>query len=190
MKFLKYLLFLLLAIVVIFLALGMFTPSITYDSEVVIDKPAAEVWAVMNDESKMSNWLPGYVKSELVSGTRNTVGAVSKVYFNEAGQETVMTETITAITPNERLAMDFSIPDFMDMAYELVAKEEGGKTTMTSSTTTTGNGMMSKSIVAIMKGAMSDQEDTNMMALKKLAEENTTDYFPETKIQGVLEIQE
>ena len=126
----------------------------------------------------MSGWLPGFVKSEPVSGTPGTVGAVANVHFNENGTETVIKETVTSLVPNEKLGMTFSVEDFMDMEYEISTREVDGKTTMTSKTTTVGNGLISKSIVALMKGTMQTQEDTNMAALKKLIEENTTDYFP------------
>lgn len=175
MKYLKYLLGLIVLVAIIFFGKGLLTPSISYENEIVVNKSAAESWAVMSDESKLSQWIKEVKKIELVSGTANTVGAVSNVYVDEGGQEMVMKETITKLTPNELMAMTFTM-DFMDMEYEMHMKEEGGKTTITSKSTTTGNGIFAKSMLSFMGGSMKAQEDNNLSNLKKLIEENTTVY--------------
>ncbi|WP_109300021.1 SRPBCC family protein [Aquimarina sp. AU474] len=181
MKYLKYLLFLVIILVLVFIGKGLLSPTVFYESEVVVDKPVNESWAVMQDESNLPKWIKGFKKSELTSGTANTVGAVSKIYIEEQGQEMVMEETITAIQPNEHLAMSFTM-DFMDMDYEIFFKEKEGKTVISSKSTTAGNGMINKSIVSFMSGAMKTQEDENLNSLKKLIEENTKDYFPKAVI--------
>lgn len=178
MKILKYLLLLILLLIVLFFAKGLLTPSVSYESQVVVDKSAKEAWAVMSDETNLPKWLDGFKKAELVSGTPNTVGAVSKIYIEEGGKEMVMQETITAAKPYELMAMDFTM-DFMDMAYEMHLQEKDGKTTMTSKSTTTGNGLFAKSMVSFMGSVMKTQEDNNLNKLKDLINENTKNYFPE-----------
>lgn len=175
MKYLKYLLFVVIAIALVFFGKGLFTPSVYYESEVVINKPVKEVWAVMSDESKLPDWIEGFVKTELVSGTPNTVGAVSKVYVQDQGQEMVMEETITKIKPEELMAMTFTM-DFMNMDYEISMEEKDGKTSIKSKSTTVGNGIFAKSMISFMKGSMKDQEDKNLNKLKLIVEENMKNY--------------
>ncbi|MEP0265375.1 SRPBCC family protein [Dokdonia sp.] len=175
MKYLKYVLGLILLIAIIFFGKGLLTPSINYESEIVVNKSVEESWAVMSDETKLSQWIKEVKKIELVSGTANTVGAVSNVYVEDGGQEMVMEETITKITPNELMAMTFTM-DFMNMDYEMHMKEEGGKTTITSKSTTTGNGLFAKSMLSFMGGSMKTQEDNNLNNLKTLIEENKKKY--------------
>ena len=50
-------------------------------------------------------------------------------------------------------------------------------TRINSSTTTEGNGLCSKSIMALMGGALKQQEETNLSNLKKTIEQNTKDFF-------------
>ena len=150
MKYLKYLLVIIIVLVLAFFAKGLFTPSISYQSEVIVNKPVKEAWAVMSDESKLPEWIIGFKKSELISGTANTVGAVSKIYIEEGGQEMIMEETITNIIPNKLLSMTFTM-DFMDMDYEMSLKENDGKTHITTKSKTTGNGMFAKSMVSYEK---------------------------------------
>jgi len=176
MKIIKYLLIALAVIAVIFFGRGLLTPSVTYGSEVIVEKSAKEAWAVMSDESKISQWIQGYIKSELVSGEKNTVGAVSKIYVDDNGQEFVMQETITAVKPNELLAMTFSM-DFMNMDYKMELEETGDGTKIRTTSTTTGNSLFAKSMVAFIQGSMKEQEDKNLNNLKRLIDDNTTDYF-------------
>lgn len=178
MKYLKYAIGILFLLVLVFIGKGFLTPTISYSSEVVVDKSIKEAWAVMNDESKISQWLKGITKVEHVSGEKNSVGAVTKYTFDENGQESEIIETIKEIRSNEYVAMDFNMEGVMNMDYRVDFSEKGGKTHITSSTTTKGEGMFMRSMVSFMKGSMQTQEDENMGNLKKLIEENTTNYFP------------
>ena len=65
-----------------------------------------------------------------------------------------------------------------------------GETHVKSSTITKGSGMFMRSIVSFMKNSMQAQEDENMNNLKKLIEENTTNYFPVPVLETVEEDQE
>ncbi|WP_299220140.1 SRPBCC family protein [uncultured Aquimarina sp.] len=178
MKYLKYLLYLIIVLALIFFGKGFLTPSVSYESEITVNKPANESWAVISDESNLPKWLEGFKKTELVSGTANTVGAVSKIYVEDRGEEIVMEETITAIKPNEHMAMTFTM-DFMDMDYEMFFKEQDGKTMINSKSMVKGNGVFAKSLISFMTGSMKEQEDENLSKLKELIDENTKNYFPE-----------
>ncbi len=179
MKYLKYLLGIILLLVLLFIGKGMLTPSISYDSEITVNKSVKEAWAVMNDESKLSQWLKGIKTIEHVSGEKGTVGAVTRYTFDQDGQESIILETIKSLKPEEHIAMDFEMEGVMNMDYKVNFSEEDGKTGIKSSTTTTGAGMLMRSMVSFMQGSMQTQEDENMGNLKKLIEENTTDYFQE-----------
>lgn len=179
MKYLKYILGAIVLIVLIFLASGLLTPSITYESEIVVDKPLEEAWAVMNDESKIDQWLKGITNIEHVSGEKGKVGAVTRYTFTENGQESTIVETIKAFEPNDFVEMDFEMKDVMLMEYRVDFEEQEGNTQIKSTTNNIGQGIFMKSMMSFMKGTMKDQEDENMANLKKLIEENETDYFPE-----------
>ncbi len=171
MKYLKYLIILILVLGIAFIAKGMITPSISYETEIVVNKPVQESWAVMSDESNLPKWIRGFKKIEPVSGTPNTLGAVSKVYIEEEGTEMIMEETITAFKENEHMAMSFTM-DFMNIDYEMFFKDQGGKTVITTKTNTTGNSMIAKSMLSFMSDGMGKQEDENLNNLKNLIEGN------------------
>ena len=190
MKYLKYLLGIIAILSLLFIGKGMLTPSLSYNSEIIVDQPINEAWAVMNDESKISQWLKGIKNVEHVSGEKGTVGAVTKYTFDEDGQESTVLETIKTIRPNEHISMDFLVEGVMTMDYQVDFTEKNGKTHIKSSTVTKGIGIFMRSMLSFMKGTMQDQEDENMNNLKVLIEGNTTNYFPASVVEVVEEVQE
>lgn len=181
MKILKYIAIVIAVLFIGFLLLGLLKPEVSYDCEIVVDKPLAEAWAVTQDEAKMSEWLPGFQKVEHVSGTPGAVGAVSNVYFITEGQEMTIQETITKIVPNETIEMSFT-SDFMNMDYKLNMTPVDGKTKISSNTTTIGNSIISNSMMALAGSTIKAQEETNLVNLKKAIEQNTKDYFPKPEV--------
>ena len=55
MKALKYILIALGILLVLFLAMGIFNDTVSYGSEVVVDKPVEEAWAVSQDETRYAD---------------------------------------------------------------------------------------------------------------------------------------
>ena len=180
MKILKYTVAIIAILVIVFLLIGQIKSDISYECEVVVEKPIAESWEVIQDEEKLSEWLPGLQKIEHISGTPGTKGAVSDVHFDVDGEQMVIRETITDIVPNESISMTYQ-SDFMDMDYKLAVASMDGKTKISTSSVTWGNGIFSKSIMAFMGGSFKTQEETNLSNLKKTIEENTKNYFPVEK---------
>lgn len=181
MKILKYILVIIVILLIAFLLMGFIKPELTYDCEIMVDKAVSESWAVAQDEAKMSDWMPGFQRIEHVSGTPGEVGAVSNVYFDDNGKEMVIKETITEIVPNESISMKFE-NDFMDMDYKMELTPMDGKTKILTSTTAKGNGIFSKSIMALMGSTLKGQEESNLGKLKKTIEENEKDYSPSEKV--------
>lgn len=169
MKILKYIGLFLLVLILAFFANGIFNPSVSYTCETKVNQSKETMWGIMNDSSKAAQWITGFKRTELLSGTAGTVGAVSNIYIDNQGQESVIKETMKEVVPNQKVAMLFEV-GFMDMDYEMNLKESGGKTTVQSITTVRGNGIFAKSLIPLMKGGMIKQEQTNLDKLKALAE--------------------
>ena len=167
MKYFKIVFGLLILLPLVFLAIGFVKPSVSYESRVTINSSVDESWKVMTDPSLLSEWLVGYKRTELISGEAGTVGAISNIYFDQNGKEVVIKETITNVVPQKMIGMNFE-NDFMDMVYQIEIQDVDGKTQIDSKTTAKGNGLISRSMTALMKGALVQQEDTNLHKLKDL----------------------
>lgn len=183
MKFLKYLIYLLVALVLIFLAVGWMNPSVSYGHEVVADKPVIEAWAVSQDESKYSQWLDGFESIELLSGEHGKIGAKYKVVVDPGdGQAKFeMIETVVSIEEFDHVTMNFD-SDFMDFEQTMTFEEADGKTSVKTDSKVMAKNIITRSMFAVMEmfgGSFKKQEAKNIEALKKLIEENTTDYYPQ-----------
>ena len=181
MKYIKYFLGFIALLVLLFITKGFINPSISYSSQIVVEKSLQESWAVMSDQSKIDMWLKGIKDLKHISGEKGTVGAVTQYTFDQNGQESVIEETITSISDNQYISMDFVMEDVMDMDYRMDFEIKDGKTYITSSTTTKGIGLLMRSMVSFMTSSMQSQEDENMNNLKTMIEQNTTNYFPEVQ---------
>ncbi|MBT8218726.1 MAG: hypothetical protein KJP00_02800 [Bacteroidia bacterium] len=182
MKFFKYLLYFLAALILVFLAFGLFIPVIEYGHEVKVDKPVKEAWAVSQDKSKYDQWLAGFKSMELMEGEYFEVGSKYKVVVEPGeGQPAFeLIETIVSIKENDHVEMHFE-GEAMDMEQIMTFTEADDKTTIRTNSKAMAKGLMGRSMFALMEklgGAFTSQEAMNMEALKKLIEENTTDYFP------------
>jgi uncharacterized protein YndB with AHSA1/START domain len=169
MRVVKIVVIIIVVVVAAFFGNGMLNGTVSYDAEVTIHAPITTTWDVMNDEKRVSEWLKDIDRMELVSGKPDEVGAVSHIYVIQNGEEMMMEETITALTPYQHIAMTFTM-DFMDMDYAMTLSEKDGVTTVKSSSVTRGNGIFAKSILALMPSAMKQQEETNLNNLKLVVE--------------------
>lgn len=175
MKFLKYTAIILTSIVALFLLIGLMKPTVQYDCTITIEKPIEESWQVMQDPSKMSEWMDGFKRMEHISGERGGVGSVSHVIFGDEESEVIIKETITRIIPNHSIEMTLE-NEMMNMDYVLEMQRSGNGTKIKTHTIIKGAGVFVKSFIAISPSIFKNQEDTNLSMLKKTVEANTDTY--------------
>jgi hypothetical protein len=182
MKALKYILYLIVGLVILFFALGFITPSVNYGHEITVSKSVREAWAVSQDESKYDQWLAGFKSIELLSGELGAVGSTYKVVVNPGdGQDDfVMTETLVSLKEFDHVEMHFD-SDMMNFEQTISFAENNGATTVTTQSRVRGKSIMMRAMFAwmeLLSGSFKAQEIKNIEALKTLINENTTDYFP------------
>lgn len=185
MKILKYLLYLIVFLVIAsiaFIAVGFIHPTVNYGHEITVNKSIKEAWAVQQDESKFGQWLEGFKSIDLIEGEAGTVGSKYKVVVNpgEGQEDFIMTETVMSVKEFDHMTMNFD-SDMMLFDQTTSFTEADGKTTIKTDSKVSGKGMMMRSMFALMErlgGSFHKQEVKNIEALKKVIEENTTDYYP------------
>jgi len=181
MKILKYLLYLIAFLVIAFIAAGYIYPTVNYGHEVTVNKSIKEAWAVQQDESKLGQWLEGFKSIDLIEGEAGAVGSKYKVVVQPEGQpDFVMTETVKSVKEFDHIALNFD-SDMMLFDQTTSFAEADGKTTIKTDCKINGKGIMMRSMFALMEkltGSFTKQEVKHIEALKKLIEENTTDYYP------------
>ena len=181
MKILKYLLFLIIGLVLAFLAVGFIHPTVNYGHEITVNKSIKEAWTVQQDASKYGQWLEGFKSIDLIEGEAGKVGSKYRVIVQPEGQpDFEMIETVASVKEFDHMQLKFD-SDMMLFDQTTSFVEADGKTTIKTDSKVDGKGMMMRSMFALMEmfgGAFQKQEVANIEALKKVIEENTTDYYP------------
>ncbi len=180
MRILKYLLFFFLGLILLFFAIGLFTPSIQYGHQITVNKPIAEAWAVHKDDSKYGEWLEGFKSIELISGEPEAVGSKYRVIVNPGdGQpDFEMIETIVSYKTPEHIELSFD-SEMMRFDQTTSFSEVGGVTTIKTDSKVAGKGILMRSMFAVMNlftDSFTKQEVKNIEALKKVINNNTTVY--------------
>jgi len=189
MKILKLLAGLILFLVIVFFAVGFVKPNVSYGYEIEVNKSVKEAWAVHQDESKLNEWLDGFKSIELISGKKGEVGSQYKVIVNpgEGQPDFEMIETITDFKEYEFVDLDFD-SDMMVFEQRTTFSENGSNTKVRTESKVKGKGAIMKSMFALMEifgSSFQGQEAKNVEALKKVIEENTTDYYPVPTMKSV-----
>lgn len=194
MKILKYLVIALAALIAIFFLFGLLKPSVNYGHEIKVDKSVEEAWAVSQDPSKYGEWLDGFESIDLISGKQGEVGSKYKVVVDPGdGQEVFeMIETVVSLKENEQVTLHFeSEPMTFDQTIYFEGDDKSA--TIRSESKAKAKGIMMKSMFSMMEvlgGSFTKKEAENFEALKKLINENTTDYFPVIEVLTDEEMEE
>ena len=130
MKILFIIIGILLTLAAAFFAVGLFFPSVAYQTTVEIDRPLDVSWNYFTDEKNMPDWLPGFESIETLSGKPNEVGSKFLLRINENGSKMEFTETVTEFKPRELFAFTLE-HSMMTNNVRVKFTEKDGKTIVT-----------------------------------------------------------
>lgn len=180
MKILKYFGYYTLFMAFIYFGIGVFVPSVHYGHKIIVDKPIKEAWAIAQDDSKYPQWISGFKSITHISGElgqmRSKYKTVVNLSFNQEDLE--MIKTIVSIEEFDHVSLSF---DSEIMTFEQIMRfsETNSKTTIQTESKVIGKSVITHPMFAIMEllgGAFTEQETINIEALKKVIEENNTNY--------------
>ncbi|SRR6056297_1385194 len=109
-------------------------------SSVIIDMPRLDAWQRLRDLSQAHNYVPGIVRTEIVTDSREGVGASRYVY---SGKKKYIQETVTEWREGEGFVIklhrgDRPAPPFREASFRYLLEDAGGdKTRFTASLTYT-----------------------------------------------------
>jgi hypothetical protein len=180
MKFLKYPLYFIIGFLLVFFAIGLIQPSVSYGHEITVNKSIKEAWAVQQDTTKFDQWLAGFKSIDLISGRGGEVGSTYKVVVKPSEEEPdfEMIETLIAKEDFDHIQLSFD-SDMMFFEQTTSFSEVDGKTIIKTASKVSGKGMILRSLFALMEllsGSFQEQEVKNIEALKIVIEKNVTDY--------------
>jgi len=169
MRILKLILGLLLGLALVFFAVGIFTPSFTYENKVEVNASVEKAWAIFTDESRMGDWLTGFQSMETISGNPGEVGSKYRMIFVENGEEMVIMEEVTAFQENELFAFTLDA-DPLISDVEVKFRGDESKTEMTATNHVVGKNFLWKSMLRIMKSMIANRGQEQYDKLKEIIE--------------------
>jgi carbon monoxide dehydrogenase subunit G len=188
MKFLKYFFLVAATLLILFFVMGLIKPSVDYGHTIQVDKPIKEAWAVVEDPSKLSLWLDGFVSETLISGEANQVGAKYKVVVKPSTEEDAfeMIETITSRTEFEHIDMHFE-SDFGTFDQKMTFAEKEGGTEIKTESVVKGKNLAMSAMMGWMEtltGSFKDKEVENIEKLKNVINQNETNYYSNDSVKA------
>lgn len=142
---------------------------VVYNTQIEIDRPVKDVYAVMSNIDKASQWITGLKKVEPLSGTPGQVGFESKYTFEERGKEVVFYEKILEVVPESHFSFHLR-SDGIDMETKTVLKAQDGGTIVQMNNKVKANGLIMKLALPLMKGVMKKRQNQDLQQLKQLVE--------------------
>ena len=157
-------------LIVGFLAVGILSPTLSYESKVTVNAPVEKAYRVFIDPSKAHEWMPTLKSIENVSGAPLEVGSKWKLTFEEEGETIELLEEMTAIDPNQRFAVTLDGEPFLGEVDIRFASIDSTTSEIRATTTMSGKNLVWKSMLALAIRMMASRSQEQYEALKKVIE--------------------
>ena len=152
-----------------FFLIGVFSPTVTYKSEVLVNEPLDTSWAVFTDSTRLGEWLDGYKGQKQLSGKPNEEGSKYEMTFIQNGETIHVTEEITTFREGEKFYFTLEA-DVLTSEVQVDFSEEEGRTRIKAKSVVKGKNPIFRSMFALMKGTFDEQDQTSYENLKAAIE--------------------
>lgn len=169
MKFLKYLVIFLVVCSASFFAVGIFNPTVSYESTVLVNKPIRHSFNTYSNPFYLDKWLPGFKSVRPISGLPFRVGSINELVFVENGEDIIMTQEVTGFEVNRLFSFKLS-NEVLVTHVEITFEEADGKSRITSVSEIRGNNLIFRSLFPFMKAEFKERDQKAYDNLKDLIE--------------------
>lgn len=144
---------------------------ITYTTKTLIQRPAAEVYALLSDDTQVTRWLKGLQKLETLAGTPGQKGFKGKYTFVENKRSIIFQEEITAADPGRSFRATLESDSLILEGFTKL-EEQGDSTHLIATQQVRAKSFMMKLMLPLLKGMMRKRQAEDFQRFKQLAEGN------------------
>ncbi len=146
-----------------------------YKTELLINKPRADVWKVFDNPENMKVWQPSLIKFETISGIQGQPGAVSNLTYKEKEREfSLLEKVIHRDEPGSLEGMYEN--EFADNSIRNVFIEQGTDQTLwVVETEYKFKTLLMKMLGPVMKKNFVARTEKDMERFKQMVEKTTED---------------
>lgn len=171
MKTIKIILGIIIFLSVAFLATGLLVKEVKYTSEVEINKPIAEVFAMFENPETLKEWMPEVKSIEAIQENPGKIGSTYKMVVDNQGEEMTMIEKIKAYVPNQKMTFEFDSDQMLKTDdFNFIAN--GNKTKLVQHSSVQAKGYLMGCMFPYFKSTFKDLSLTYMNRFKEIAEKN------------------
>lgn len=147
-KVMRYIAMAVLALLLVFLSLGLFMPEITYTTSITVDQDLPTTFAKFSDRTTVKEWIPEVVTLEVITETPQVVGSKYRMVVDNNGQTTEMTETTQAYEVNKGVTLHFDA-GMMQKTDTYTFESTATGTTITGQHTARGDSYYARCVFAL-----------------------------------------
>lgn len=161
-----YLLGIVLLLVVGFLAIGFFVPTVEYTTTIEINKPREFTWKILRERK---DWVYGFKSLDQISGQPDEIGSRAKLSVVRDGTEYTFESELIDIKPPEFAETKLD-NDLLVHNARVQLSEVDGKTKIVSTEKITGKNPFLRSLFVFFKGRFTEVSKKNFEGLKQVVE--------------------
>lgn len=170
MKFVKNVVIVLLVGLSALVLIGVFVPEVDDQTEIKIDRPVVQVYAGMADLKRAPEWVVGLDSVQQTSGFLAMPGSTFKLYYSGLETEAIYNLEVLEMVPLK--SVKFKLHNEMfEFNISIKFESEGKATDMHAYVQMKGKGLVSRSLLPLMKSSIMDVGDDNFESLKQLLEQ-------------------
>ena len=141
-------------------------------ASIVIRRPAAEVFAYMDDISREHEWQPNLLSAEQDPPGSSTVGTRKRYVSRFLGKEVANTYVVTELDAGRRVAYETEPGSTVDARSEMILATEGDGTRVTMFVEGKPKGVLRFVPAAMLEAAYRNELNSTLGRLKERLEEN------------------
>ncbi len=171
MKVLKPALIIIFIGILVYFIIGLLTPPVAKEVTMELELSAKEIFSTLEDQSNMTQWVPGLKSVEQVSGIPNTIGSVSELIFERDGVKIPILVKINAYKENESMNLTLTHDKLVsDVQINVVPHGNGSKLDI--SYKIAGNNLLTKTAMPFIKPLIEKYSDMDLEEIKNLLEKS------------------
>lgn len=169
MKAVKITLYIVIILSVVFFATGLIVKETKYITEVEVNKPLAETFALFNNVSKIKQWFPEYKSIEAVDKKPEITGSIYNIIVENNGQKVVIKEKILAYIENEKVTLSLDREGVVEID-DYTFKSDGSKTIITLNSSYQAKSYILGCVLPYFKGAFKQIDQKYLNNFKMFSE--------------------
>lgn len=161
--------FVVLVLTIGFLYLGFSAPEFSYRTQIDVRAPVEETFTGFTDTTRMTTWMSGLIKVQLLRGEPDQAGGVYRLTIREDDADEIVTRQIIGFEPNTRVAFDLE-DGTMNSSVDVLFESTPSGTLIAVYNTVRGKGLYWRALLRLRRNAIMERQRADFRRFKAMIE--------------------